>query len=83
MCIIAASQDLGLKVVRVWGFNSKLPSAPGVYDEAQFRQLDYIIAAADKHGMKMSLALGNLWTHYRAPEDWVKWATGSASKLPC
>ena len=46
-------QRLGLKVGRVWAFNSRLPFGPDQYDEAQFRHLDYIVSSAAKHNIKL------------------------------
>jgi hypothetical protein len=48
----------------VWAFNSHLPSGPDQYDELQFRHLDYIVASAAKHNIKLILALGNFWNAY-------------------
>jgi mannan endo-1,4-beta-mannosidase len=70
-------------VGRVWAFNTRLPFGPGQYDEEQFKHLDYIVASAAKHDIKLVLALGNLWNAYMAPEDFLRWASGSASGWLC
>ncbi len=64
----------------MWAFNSKLPAGLDMYDEAQFKHLDYIVASAGKRNLKLVLALGNLWNAYMAPEDFLKWATGSSGE---
>ncbi|MEW5303710.1 MAG: hypothetical protein WDW36_006376 [Sanguina aurantia] len=71
------SAALGMRVGRCWAFNSKMPSGPGLYDEAQFESLDYVIYAAGRSNIKMILALGNLWSAYKGPEDFLVYATGS------
>jgi mannan endo-1,4-beta-mannosidase len=72
-------QRLGIKVIRIWGFNDKLPSAPGVYDEGQFHGLDQVIAAAGEKDIRLIIAIGNLWPHYKGPENWLAWGEGSAA----
>ena len=46
-------QKLGIRVVRAWAFNDQMPSAPGVYSEAQFQGLDYVVQSARRHNMKL------------------------------
>ena len=78
-CLFLLLQRLGIKVIRIWGFNDKLPSAPGKYDEGQFRGLDQVIAAAEEKNIRLVIAIGNLWPHYKGPENWLQWADGSAA----
>lgn len=33
----------------------------GVYDEQRFRGLDYVVASAGRHGVRLVLCLGNFW----------------------
>ncbi|KAL6759924.1 glycoside hydrolase superfamily [Haematococcus lacustris] len=77
---MAAAKRLGMRVVRTWGFNSRMPAAPGVYDEEQFQALDFIIYASGAHGLKLQLALGNFWNAYKAPEEFVWWGMGTNGK---
>jgi len=58
-------QGLGLKVGRTWAFNTGLPKAAGVYDETQFKGLDYVVAAAARYNIRLVLAIGNLWSTYK------------------
>ncbi|MEW5305178.1 MAG: hypothetical protein WDW36_007739 [Sanguina aurantia] len=80
--LMNGAKGLGLKVVRTWAFNKRLPYDNGhhglAYDETQFQILDYIVQSARNHGIKLILALGNLWPAYIGPEEYVKIATGSA-----
>lgn len=60
------AQNIGLKVVRVWGFNDAFPYAPGKYSDKQGRGLDYVIAAAGQRGIRVELALANFWNGERS-----------------
>lgn len=40
--------------------------------------LDYVIYAAGRAGIKLILALGNLWPAYKGPEDFLYDATGES-----
>jgi hypothetical protein len=60
-CCLPGLQRIGLKALRVWGFNSAFPSAPGQYSDQQGQGLDYVIAGAAKRGLRVELALANFW----------------------
>lgn len=75
--LFSLAASLGMTVIRTWAFNYELPAGPGNYSEPQFRRLDLVVSAAAKHGLRLVLALGNLWPAYRGPEDFLRWATGS------
>ncbi|GLI67220.1 hypothetical protein VaNZ11_011144, partial [Volvox africanus] len=75
---LSAFQRLGMRVGRMWAFNKGLPVRPGEYDEDQFLGLDYCIYLASKFGMRVILALTNLWPQYKGPEHYLYMATGSA-----
>ncbi|MEW5305179.1 MAG: hypothetical protein WDW36_007740 [Sanguina aurantia] len=81
--MMAKAKGLGLKVLRTWAFNSRLPHDNGrhglAYDETQFRTLDYVVHSARNHGIKLILALGNLWPAYVGPENYLQIATGTAA----
>ena len=64
-------QRLGANVVRVWAFQDRLPSAPGSYNESQFRGVDYVVAAAARRGLKLVVSLGNFWKAGLGPEKWL------------
>ncbi|GLC47584.1 hypothetical protein PLESTB_000004000 [Pleodorina starrii] len=69
--LIDHAQQFGLKVIRLWAFNHAMPYAWGKYDETQFQGLDYIVDSAGRHNIKLILALGNTWTAYRSPQDFM------------
>jgi hypothetical protein len=58
---VADLQRIGLKVLRLWGFNSGVPYEPGRYDDKKATGLDYVIAGAAKRGLRVELALANFW----------------------
>eukprot|EP00798_Chlamydomonas_sp_ICE-L_P026184 gene26184-11910_t len=64
----------GLTVVRIWGFNYNMPQSHGKYYEPEFKAYDYVVDSADRHGVRLVIALGNTWRAYRSPEDWMKMA---------
>eukprot|EP00798_Chlamydomonas_sp_ICE-L_P015113 gene15113-21169_t len=69
-------QRLGMTVARCWAFNSKMPEAPGIYDEDQMQGLDFLVYAAAKYNTRLVMVLGNLWPAYFGPENWLIMADG-------
>ncbi|QDZ22797.1 glycoside hydrolase [Chloropicon primus] len=70
-----AARNLGLNTVRTWAFyDGKLQTSPGVYDENWLDALDYVVARAGEHGLKLVLTLTNYWDAYGGMEEYVKWA---------
>jgi len=71
---------LGLTVLRTWAFNDgadqwhALQIAPGVYDEAVFRGLDYVLHRADSLGLRVILPLVNNWDDYGGMNQYVEWS---------
>lgn len=39
--------------------------------------MDYVIWAAKRRGLMLTLTMGNFWNAYRGPEDFLLWSTGS------
>ncbi|KAI8467365.1 MAG: hypothetical protein J3K34DRAFT_395113 [Monoraphidium minutum] len=72
--VLDSLQRLGVRLVRTWAFNENMPSAPGVYSEAELGGLDYFVSAAAARGMRVMLTLGNFWNAYKGPEAWLAWA---------
>ncbi|PNW86843.1 hypothetical protein CHLRE_02g098000v5 [Chlamydomonas reinhardtii] len=68
------ANKFGLKVIRLWAFNHRMPYQWGGYDETQFRGLDYIVDSAGRHNIRLIVALGNTWTAYRSPQDYMRMA---------
>ncbi len=69
-CLEAAITDLGFKRFRLMSYWNRLEPLPGQYD---FRELDWQIDMAEKHGVEVSLCLG--LRQPRWPEShWPEWA---------
>lgn len=47
--------------MRSWAFARGVPAAPGRYDQAELKGIDYFVAGAARRGMRVILALGNFW----------------------
>ncbi|PON36139.1 1,4-alpha-glucan-branching enzyme [Parasponia andersonii] len=68
----------GLTVCRTWAFSDggdqALQMSPGVYNEAVFQGLDFVISEARKYGVKLILSLSNNYQDYGGKPQYVKWA---------
>lgn len=53
------------------------------YDARQLAGMDYVIWAAKRRGLMLTLTMGNFWNAYRGPEDFLMWATGSLGEPLC
>jgi len=72
------AKDLGMTVMRTWAFDDRpegLQTSAGVFDEATFRALDYVLDSSARHGVHVILALVNYWSDYGGMESYVKWCT--------
>jgi len=77
--VLQDAHDMGLSVVRTWGFNdgsgsNALQTAPGVYNESVFQGLDYVLAKADELNMRVILPLVNNWDDYGGMNQYVAWS---------
>jgi mannan endo-1,4-beta-mannosidase len=46
-----------------------------VYDAKRFQGLDYVVASAGRHGVRLVLCLGNFWDAYQVtPDNFLRWA---------
>jgi hypothetical protein len=79
-CPALHAQSLGISVLRTWFFNHGMPKDFDRYDARQLAGMDYVIWAAKRRGLMLTLTMGNLWNAYRGPEDFLLWATGSLGK---
>ncbi|GCE21521.1 glycoside hydrolase 5 family protein [Dictyobacter kobayashii] len=75
----------GLSVLRTWAFDSSADSSafetgPGQYNEATFQKLDYIMASAQRHHMRVILTMDNYWGDYGGIQQETKWL-GLTNKL--
>ncbi|KAL6894388.1 hypothetical protein ACP4OV_008486 [Aristida adscensionis] len=68
----------GLNLARTWAFSDggdqPLQSSPGVYDEAMFQGLDFVIAEARRHGIYLLLCLTNNFHDFGGKRQYVRWA---------
>ncbi|KAG4967733.1 hypothetical protein AAZX31_12G107200 [Glycine max] len=76
--MLRAGAKMGLTVCRTWAFNdgdyNALQSSPGVFNEQAFKALDYVIAEARQHGIRLLLSLVNNLHAYGGKTQYVKWA---------
>ncbi|XP_010465469.1 PREDICTED: mannan endo-1,4-beta-mannosidase 7 [Camelina sativa] len=79
--ISAALQDAsrhGLTVARTWAFSDggyrPLQSSPGSYNEDMFQGLDFAIAEARSHGIKIILSFANNYDSFGGRKQYVDWA---------
>lgn len=81
-------RDRGLTVARTWGFSlgtgetadrraQRLQLRPGVYDDAVFEGLDYVLAEAAKRGIKLIIALEDYWL---SVDRYVRWSPTAGGK---
>ncbi|HET8844717.1 MAG TPA: hypothetical protein VFN35_24815, partial [Ktedonobacteraceae bacterium] len=76
----------GLNVLRTWAFdNSSFDSfafqtGPGQYNEAEFQKLDYIMASAQRHHIRVILTMENYWGDYGGIQQDTNWL-GLPNKL--
>ena len=79
--IINDAAEMGLNVIRVWGFNddpekpTKLqgPNAED-YNEVNFQKLDYLLYIANLKNIRVILPLVNYWDDYGGMKQYVKWS---------
>jgi len=79
--IFQTAQTLGITTIRTWGFfdspDSTIPAviqyAPGKYNEAGLRALDYAVAAARAHSLRLIVPLVNNWDDYGGMNQYVQW----------
>lgn len=82
--IVEEVAGLGLNSLRTWAFWHGKPAgetdparvfqlSPGQYGELAFRRLDYIIAKAKRHGVRLILPFVNNWDNIGSMKDYVRW----------
>lgn len=57
--------------------NTAAPTLPAAFPPAAAAAAKKV-AAAKRRGIRLLLALGNLWPAYKGPEEFLEQATGSA-----
>jgi hypothetical protein len=79
------AESKGLTVLRTWAFDQNpeaqaFEPAAGQYNETAFQKLDYIVASAARHNMRLILTMGNYWPDYGGIGAYARWV-GLQSKL--
>ncbi|XP_022869478.1 mannan endo-1,4-beta-mannosidase 2-like [Olea europaea var. sylvestris] len=76
--MLQTGAKMGLTVCRTWAFNdgayNALQISPGRFDERVFRALDYVVAEANRQGIRLILSLVNNLQAYGGKTQYVKWA---------
>jgi mannan endo-1,4-beta-mannosidase len=71
-------KELGFNVVRTWVHSVSpeyaLQTEPGVYNEAVFRGVDFLLDEARKAGIKLVLAMTSNWTPIGGIPQYLRWA---------
>jgi len=79
------AQTLGFTVFRTWGFfddpsqATALQTGPGVYNEASFRAMDYVLYKADQAGVRLIISLVNNWGDFGGMPQYVRWCSPGSS----
>ncbi|XP_030498512.1 mannan endo-1,4-beta-mannosidase 7 isoform X1 [Cannabis sativa] len=75
----------GLTVARTWAFSDggyrPLQYAPGSYNDQTFKGLDFVVAEARKHGIKLILSLVNNYESFGGKKQYVNWARNQGQYL--
>ncbi|CAN8251338.1 unnamed protein product [Cochlearia groenlandica] len=75
----------GLTIARTWAFSdggySPLQYSPGSYNEDMFLGLDYVIAEATRHGIKLILSFANNYASFGGKKAYVDWARSQGRPL--
>lgn len=76
--LLDEAQAAGLNVMRFWTFAVDdayaQASEPGVYNEAIFEGLDYVVDAARQRGIRVLLSFTSMWTNVGGVPQYVGWA---------
>jgi cellulase (glycosyl hydrolase family 5)/VCBS repeat protein len=84
---LAMAAQLGFSVLRAWAFFDgpdplALQPAPGVFNEASFRALDYVLFKADQAGVRLLLPLVNGHpADFGGTSQYVAWCAPGQSML--
>lgn len=75
---MAVAKNNSLNTMRSWAFTVdeqfSMQTAPGVYNEAVFRGLDYVLDEARRAGIKLILAFTTNWTPVGGLPQYLTWA---------
>lgn len=77
--------DHGLNIGRTWAFSDggykPLQYSPGSYNEEMFQGLDFVVAEAGKHGIKLILSLVNNYENLGGKKQYVEWARSQGQSI--
>lgn len=83
--ILADAAALGLNAIRTWAFCEGagengycFQPSPGVYDEATFRKLDYVLYRANQLNLRVVLPLVNNWNDFGGMNQYLAWCNSTA-----
>jgi mannan endo-1,4-beta-mannosidase len=87
--VLRNARELGFTAIRTWGFSDGTDStnpavmqyAPGQYNEFSLRALDYVVAQAKEHSLRLIITFVDNWDYYGGMNQYVRWlAAGSLTK---
>ncbi|XP_028805662.1 mannan endo-1,4-beta-mannosidase 5-like [Neltuma alba] len=83
--VFLEASRVALGVCRIWAFSDggdrALQKSPGVYDERFFQALDFVVAEAGKHNMKLIMSLINNYVTFGGRHQYVEWARSGGASL--
>ncbi|KAK1433412.1 hypothetical protein QVD17_10322 [Tagetes erecta] len=84
--VLQIAANAGLSVCRTWAFadgadNKALQVSPGVYNERAFQGLDFVVAEARKHGIRLILSFVNNYKDFGGRPQYVEWARSSGVQV--
>ncbi|KAL5129651.1 Mannan endo-1,4-beta-mannosidase 5 [Glycine soja] len=79
--VFREASAIGLTVCRTWAFsdggNQSLQISPGLYNEAMFQALDFVVAEAKKYRVRLIFSLVNNYNDFGGRPQYVQWANSS------
>jgi len=86
--VLSTATANGLRCLRTWGFydspDSLNPAViqykPGKFNEHALRALDYVLAEADRFGIKLVIPLVNNWEDFGGMNQYVRWYAESSGR---
>lgn len=83
--VFKQASSVGMTVCRTWAFNDgqwrALQISPGVYDQAVFKGLDFVVSEAKRYGVRLILSFVNNWDPYGGKKQYVKWGKDAGLNL--
>ncbi|GAB3017289.1 PKD domain-containing protein [Natronobiforma cellulositropha] len=83
--LIELFDEMGLNVLRTWAHcegedGHCLQPELGVYSEEGLQHLDYVVAKAKAHGIRLIIALADNWDHDGGIPQYVEWIDGAEDR---